>query len=57
MSGERDTALGEAERLILVNALNEILHGPDAIEEWEFPSRIGVDRSEALDLFRRLSSP
>jgi hypothetical protein len=29
------------------NALNEILHGPEAIEEWEFHTRIGATREEA----------
>lgn len=31
----------------LNNALNEVLHGPDAIEEWEFGTRMGVTREEA----------
>ena len=57
MTDEHDERLPEEDRLILVNALNEILHGPDAIEEWEFHSRIGVDRAEALGLLRRISGP
>jgi hypothetical protein len=35
---------------MLNNALNEVLHGPDSIDEWEFSLRMGVERSEALDL-------
>jgi hypothetical protein len=29
------------------NALNEILHGPEAIDEPEFHTRVGVSRDEA----------
>ncbi len=29
------------------NALNEILHGPDSIEEWEFQTRVGITKEEA----------
>ena len=36
---------------VLNNALNEILNGPDAIEEWEFDTRIGATRQEASQLF------
>jgi hypothetical protein len=35
-------------------ALNEILHGPDAIEDWEFHSRIGVDRAQAIAVLGKL---
>jgi hypothetical protein len=34
----------------LNNALNEVLHGPDSIEEWEFSLRMGVTREEAKAL-------
>ena len=33
--------------VIVANAINEICHGPDAIEEWEFGTRIGASREEA----------
>lgn len=36
------------------NALNEVLGGPGAIEEWEFQTRIGVSHADALELMRRL---
>jgi hypothetical protein len=36
--------------LALNNALNEVLHGPDAIEEWEFATRMGVTREGAKAL-------
>lgn len=39
----------------LCNALNEILNGPDAIEEWEFESRVGVTREQALSLLSDLT--
>ena len=32
---------------VLQNALHEILNGPEAIEEWEFQTRVGVSREEA----------
>ena len=39
----------------LNNALNEVLHGPDAIEEWEFGTRMGVTREEASQLLDRIN--
>ncbi|MBO0921988.1 hypothetical protein J1G42_14275 [Cellulomonas sp. zg-ZUI222] len=39
---------------VIVNALNEVLHGPDAVEEWEFQTRLGVTRAEALQTMRRI---
>lgn len=42
------------EMVILNNALNEILNGPDAIPESEFHTRVGVQRSEAVELFREI---
>ncbi len=38
----------------LNNALNEILHGPDAIEEWEFHARVGATRDEARSLLDQI---
>lgn len=35
------------ELVAIGNALNEVCHGPDAIEEWEFHARMGVTRAEA----------
>ena len=44
-----------AEELALINnALNEILHGPEAIPAWEFQTRVGVERAKAEALLRRL---
>jgi hypothetical protein len=39
---------------ILAAALNEVVGGPEAIQEWEFQTRMGVSRQEADDLLRRL---
>jgi hypothetical protein len=39
---------------VLTQALNEVLHGPQAIEDWEFHTRIGVTRDEAKALLTRL---
>lgn len=50
-----DALLLTADELGLVtNALNELLHGPDAIEEWEFVSRMGRQRDQARALLHRL---
>jgi hypothetical protein len=39
---------------IASQALNEVLHGPDAIEEWEFGLRMGTSREAAKELLERL---
>lgn len=39
---------------MLSQALNEVLHGPEAIEEWEFQTRMGVTREEAKNLLDSL---
>jgi hypothetical protein len=36
------------------NALNEVLNGPDAIDEWEFHMRIGGSREEVDSLRARM---
>ena len=36
------------------NALNEVLNGPDAIEEREFETRLGVTRNFASTLLRAI---
>jgi hypothetical protein len=38
------------EYYMLNQALNEICNGPSAIPEWEFHSRVGVFRNEALEI-------
>lgn len=47
--------LGEDDLLAIGNALNEVLHGPEAIADWEFQTRIGVSRAAALRTLRRIS--
>ena len=37
------------------NVLNEILQGPDAIEEPEFHARVALTRAEASHLFDSIS--
>ena len=39
---------------VLHQALNEVLHGPEAIERWEFDTRMGTTREEALALLHRV---
>lgn len=43
------------ELVLLSNALNEILNGPGAIDDWEFQTRTGVEREAAIELQKRLS--
>jgi len=42
------------EWVLVMNALNEVLHGPHAIDERQFHARLGVHRADALALQRRL---
>jgi hypothetical protein len=42
---------------ILAAAINEVCNGPEAIEDWEFGTRVGASRQEAealLDAFHDL---
>lgn len=41
---------------ILSQALNEVCHGPEAIEDREFHTRIGAQRNEAKELLDELAS-
>jgi hypothetical protein len=38
------------------NALNEVLHGPEAIPEWEFQSRIGGEKLAVEALLTKVSN-
>ncbi|WP_040159116.1 hypothetical protein [Nigerium massiliense] len=43
------------DELVWINsALNEVLNGPEAIEDWEFHTRMGGDRDEVEALLRRV---
>jgi hypothetical protein len=46
--------LRRQEVITLNNALNEILSGPDAIENPEFQTRVGVSREDARSLLSDL---
>ena len=48
--------LSREDLVAVINALNEVLNGPDAIEEWEFTARIGVTHDEAAQLLGRLQA-
>ncbi len=48
-------ALSKEELVLVSNALNEVLHGPHAVAEWEFQTRLGVDRQRATELLARIS--
>jgi hypothetical protein len=39
---------------VLAQALNEVLNGPEAIEDWEFHTRMGVKRDEAKLLLNKV---
>jgi CCR4-NOT transcriptional regulation complex NOT5 subunit len=43
------------ELLWINNALNELLNGPEAIEEWEFHTRMGGHRDQVEALLRRVN--
>lgn len=56
MSNRNDQAsvsvpLGKQELLALLNALNETM---EAIEDWEFSTRVGCQRSDIEELQRKL---
>lgn len=56
---EKDSAqirlhLTDSELMLLSNALNEVCNGSEAIPDWEFHTRMGVDRTEALRLLARV---
>ena len=40
---------------IVSNAINEVCHGPGAIEEWEFATRVGASREQAEALLSGLN--
>lgn len=47
--------LSEDDRTAIVNALNEVLNGRDALDDWEFQTRLGVPRASALQTLRRMA--
>jgi hypothetical protein len=47
-------ALSKDELVLVNNALNEILHGPDSIDEREFHARLGVERQRAVEFLARI---
>jgi hypothetical protein len=47
--------LGRDELLWINNALNEVLHGPEAIQECEFHSRIGGEKARSRALLTEVS--
>jgi hypothetical protein len=47
----------QRDELVAVNnALNEVLNGPDSIEDWEFHTRMGVEPDEARALLAAVST-
>jgi hypothetical protein len=56
VDGEERTVrvvLGETELAFIANALNEVCNGVE-IEDFEFSTRLGVDRSEARALLAQV---
>ena len=47
--------LGRDELLWTNNAPNEFSNGPEAIEEWEFHTRMGGDRDQVRALLHKVS--
>ena len=42
--------LQRSDLILIANAINEVLNGPEAVEDWEFQTRLGVSRDEARRL-------
>jgi hypothetical protein len=55
MSEAPEAALSREDLRVLHQGLNEVLHGPEAIEEWEFETRMGTSRTAAIDLMNRVA--
>lgn len=49
-----ECVLGSDDWTVIVSALNEVLHGPSAVEASEFQTRLGVSRATALQTLRRI---
>ncbi|WP_250442487.1 hypothetical protein [Actinotalea sp. C106] len=48
--------LSADDRLAVANALNEVLHGPGAVDDREFHARLGVSRASALQTHRHIGA-
>jgi hypothetical protein len=46
--------LNRDELLWISNALNDVVHGPAALDDWEFHNRIGGERHEVQALLRKV---
>ena len=51
-----DLQLSREDIRVLHQALNEVLGGPQAIEDWEFDTRMGATREEVRALLNRISA-
>lgn len=49
-----EISLSRDELLLINNAINEVLNGPDAIDDAEFQTRLGVERSFATDTLAKV---
>jgi hypothetical protein len=54
--GNATVQFTKKELMTLANALNEVINGPDAIEGWEFSTRMGVEASEAEQLLVKINA-
>jgi hypothetical protein len=43
------------ELIVINNAINEILNGPNSIEDWEFHSRIGATKEKTKKILQKVS--
>lgn len=56
-NGESVTVRLQRDEVLAVNnALNEVLNGPDSIEDWEFHTRMGVEPAEARALLKAVGA-
>ncbi len=49
-----DISLSKDELVLFNNAVNEVLNGPDAIDDMEFRTRLGVDRLFAKETLAKI---
>mgnify|MGYP003599453433 FL=1 len=53
-SGASFKIVSPTEYLLLNQALNEICGGPEAIPDWEFHTRVGLNKEDALSVLSKL---
>lgn len=52
---EWSASLSYDDLILMSNALNEILNGPNSIEESEFQTRTGIERNDAVQFQEKVN--